>query len=462
MKLWGGRFQKETDQLVNELNASISVDQRLYREDITGSMAHARMLGDCGIISKEDAAAIIGGLQGILADIEAGKVTFTADNEDIHMNVEALLTARIGDAGKRLHTARSRNDQVALDFRMYVREQIPVMVSQLLELETVLCRQAKKYQTAVMPGYTHLQRAQPISFAQHLMAYASMFRRDVTRLEDCGKRLDECPLGSGALAGTTYPIDRWETAQALGFAAPMSNSLDGVSDRDYALELLSGLSILMMHLSRFAEEVILWCSWEFKFIELDDAYATGSSIMPQKKNPDVAELVRGKTGRVYGDLMSLLTVMKGLPLAYNKDMQEDKEPVFDAIDTVEMCLPVFAAMLDTMTVRTDNMRKAAGHGFINATDCADYLTKKGMPFRDAYTVTGHLVAQCTAQGKTLEELTLEELKAVSPLFEQDVYDALNLENCMALRSSYGGPAVSETTRQIGEIEQFINERTEKR
>ena len=425
-------------------------------------MAHARMLGDCGIISKEDAAAIIGGLQGILADIEAGKVTFTADNEDIHMNVEALLTARIGDAGKRLHTARSRNDQVALDFRMYVREQIPVMVSQLLELETVLCRQAKKYQTAVMPGYTHLQRAQPISFAQHLMAYAAMFRRDVTRLEDCKARLDECPLGSGALAGTTYPIDRWETAQALGFAAPMSNSLDGVSDRDYALELLSGLSILMMHLSRFAEEVILWCSWEFKFIELDDAYATGSSIMPQKKNPDVAELVRGKTGRVYGDLMSLLTVMKGLPLAYNKDMQEDKEPVFDAIDTVEMCLPVFAAMLDTMTVRTDNMRKAAGHGFINATDCADYLTKKGMPFRDAYTVTGHLVAQCTAQGKTLEELTLEELKAVSPLFEQDVYDALNLENCMALRSSYGGPAVSETTRQIGEIEQFINERTEKR
>ena len=461
MKLWGGRFQKETDQLVNELNASISFDQRLYREDITGSMANAKMLGDCGIISREDAAAIIGGLQGILADIEAGKVEFTADNEDIHMNVEALLTARIGDAGKRLHTARSRNDQVALDFRMYVREQIPVIVDQLLELETVLCRQAKQYQTAVMPGYTHLQRAQPISFAQHLMAYASMFRRDVTRLEDCAARLDECPLGSGALAGTTYPIDRWETAKALGFAAPMSNSLDGVSDRDYALELLSGLSILMMHLSRFAEEVILWCSWEFKFIELDDAYATGSSIMPQKKNPDVAELVRGKTGRVYGDLMSLLTVMKGLPLAYNKDMQEDKEPVFDAIDTVEMCLPVFAAMLDTMTVRTDNMRKAAGHGFINATDCADYLTKKGMPFRDAYTVTGHLVAQCTAQGKTLEELTLEELKAVSGLFEADVYDALNLENCMAMRASYGGPAVSETTRQIGEIEQFVQERKSK-
>ena len=455
MKLWGGRFQKETDNLVNELNASISFDQRLYREDITGSMAHAKMLGACGIISMEDVAAILEGLQSILEDVEAGKVEFTADNEDIHMNVEALLTARIGDAGKRLHTARSRNDQVALDFRMYVREQIPTIVGQLLELETVLCRQAKQYQTAVMPGYTHLQRAQPISFAQHLMAYASMFARDVTRLEDCAKRLNECPLGSGALAGTTYPIDRWQTAKALDFDAPMSNSLDGVSDRDYALELMSALSILMMHLSRFSEEVILWCSWEFKFIELDDAYATGSSIMPQKKNPDVAELVRGKTGRVYGDLMSLLTVMKGLPLAYNKDMQEDKEPVFDAIDTVEMCLPVFAAMIDTMTVRTDNMRKAAGKGFINATDCADYLTKKGMPFRDAYTVTGKLVAACTAQGKTLEELTLDELKAVSGLFDQDVYEAINLENCMALRASYGGPAVSETTRQIEAIEAFV-------
>ena len=459
MKLWGGRFQKETDNLVNELNASIGFDQRLYREDITGSMAHARMLGACGIISMEDVAAILEGLQSILEDVEAGKVEFTADNEDIHMNVEALLTARIGDAGKRLHTARSRNDQVALDFRMYVREQIPVIVSQLLELESVLCRQAKQYQTAVMPGYTHLQRAQPISFAQHLMAYASMFARDVTRLEDCAKRLNECPLGSGALAGTTYPIDRWQTAKALDFDAPMSNSLDGVSDRDYALELMSALSILMMHLSRFSEEVILWCSWEFKFIELDDAYATGSSIMPQKKNPDVAELVRGKTGRVYGDLMSLLTVMKGLPLAYNKDMQEDKEPVFDAIDTVEICLPVFAAMLDTMTVRTDNMRKAAGKGFINATDCADYLTKKGMPFRDAYTVTGKLVAACTAQGKTLEELTLDELKAVSDLFDGDVYEAIKLENCMALRASYGGPAVSETTRQIEAIEAFVKART---
>ena len=462
MKLWGGRFQKETDDLVNDFNASIHFDQRLYKEDITGSMAHAKMLGACGIISGEDTEAIVKGLADILADVEAGKVEFTADNEDIHMNVESLLTARIGQAGKRLHTARSRNDQVALDFRMYVRTQIGVIVEQLLELETVLCRQAAKYQTAVMPGYTHLQRAQPISFAQHLMAYGAMFKRDVQRLEDCAARLNECPLGCGALAGTTYPIDRFMTAQALGFDGPMGNSLDGVSDRDYALEFLSALSILMMHLSRFSEEVILWCSWEFKFIELDDAYATGSSIMPQKKNPDVAELVRGKTGRVYGDLMGLLTVMKGLPLAYNKDMQEDKEPVFDAVDTVEMCLPVFAAMLDTMTVRTDNMRKAAGHGFINATDCADYLTKKGMPFRDAYTVTGHLVAQCTARGKTLEELTLEELKAVSELFEADVYDALNLENCMALRSSYGGPAVAETARQIGEIEQFIQKIKENR
>jgi len=455
MKLWGGRFQKETDNLVNDFNASIQFDQRLYKEDITGSMAHAKMLGACGIISMEDVAAILEGLQGILKDIEAGKVEFTADNEDIHMNVEALLTARIGDAGKRLHTARSRNDQVALDFRMYVREQIPVIRSQLLELCGVLCRQARQYQNTVMPGYTHLQRAQPISFAQHLMAYANMFARDVTRLEDCAKRLNECPLGSGALAGTTYPIDRWQTAKELGFDAPMSNSLDGVSDRDYALELMSDLSILMMHLSRFSEEVILWCSWEFKFIELDDAYSTGSSIMPQKKNPDVAELVRGKTGRVYGDLMSLLTTMKGIPLAYNKDMQEDKEPVFDAIDTVQMCIPVFSAMIDTMTVLPENMRKAAGRGFINATDCADYLTKKGMPFRDAYTVTGRLVAACTQQGKTLEDLTIDELKAASDLFDEDVYEAINLENCMALRSSYGGPAVSETTRQIEAIEAFV-------
>ena len=460
MKLWSGRFAKETDALVNDFNASIQFDQRLYREDIRGSRAHARMLAACGIISAEDGEAILRGLDGILADVEAGKVTFTADNEDIHMNVEALLTQRIGEAGKRLHTARSRNDQVALDFRMYVRGQIPVIVGQLLALERTLCDQAERHQTAVMPGYTHLQRAQPISFAQHLLAYGAMFARDVTRLEDCARRLNECPLGSGALAGTTYPIDRWMTAKELDFTRPMSNSLDGVSDRDYALELLSCLSILMMHLSRFAEEVILWCSWEFKFVELDDAYSTGSSIMPQKKNPDVAELVRGKTGRVYGSLMGLLTAMKGLPLAYNKDMQEDKEPVFDAIDTVELCLPVFTGQIATMRVLPENMRRAAGRGFINATDCADYLTKKGMPFRDAYTAVGHLVAACSQADKTLEELTLEELRAVSPLFEEDVYEALKLENCMALRASYGGPAVAETTRQIEELRAFAAQQTE--
>ena len=439
MKLWGGRFQKDTDLLVNELNASISFDQRLYREDITGSMAHAAMLADCGIISKEDAAAITSGLEDILADIEAGKAAFTADNEDIHMNVEALLTARIGDAGKRLHTARSRNDQVALDFRMYVREQIPVIVGQLLELETVLCRQAKKHQTAVMPGYTHLQRAQPISFAQHLMAYAAMFRRDVTRLEDCGARLDECPLGSGALAGTTYPIDRWETAKALGFAAPMGNSLDGVSDRDYALELLSGLSILMMHLSRFCEEIILWSSHEFHFIELSDAYSTGSSIMPQKKNPDMAELIRGKTGRVYGHLMALLTTMKGLPLAYNKDMQEDKEGLFDAIDTVKMCVPVFTSMIATMTVKKDAMLNAAKGGFTNATDAADWLVKQGVPFRDAHAIIGKLVLYCIEHNTNLDDLSLAEYKAISPVFDESVYAAINVNECAQARKVIGGP-----------------------
>ncbi|MCI9003074.1 MAG: argininosuccinate lyase [Oscillibacter sp.] len=458
MKLWGGRFSKETDSLANDFQSSIAFDQRLYREDIQGSVAHAEMLAAQGVISQEDKAAIQAGLAGILADIEAGKVEFSPANEDIHMNIEALLTQRIGGAGKRLHTARSRNDQVALDFRMYVRKEIGTVIGQLLELERVLCRRAREHRETVMPGYTHLQRAQPVSFAQHLMAYAAQFRRDVTRLEDCQTRLNECPLGSGALAGTTYPIDRFQTAAALGFDRPCGNSMDGVSDRDYALELLSDLSILMMHLSRFAEEIILWCSWEFKFIELDEAYSTGSSIMPQKKNPDMAELIRGKTGRVFGDLMGLLTVMKGLPLAYNKDMQEDKEPVFDALDTVTMCLPVFAGMADTMTVLPENMRKAAGRGFINATDCADYLTKRGMPFRDAYTAVGQLVAACAAQGKTLEQLSLEELQAVSPLFGEDVYEALKLENCMALRRSFGGPAVEETTRQIQEIEAFVAER----
>ena len=460
MKLWGGRFSKETDSLANDFQSSIHFDQRLYREDIQGSLAHSEMLAAQGVISRADKDAIRKGLTEILADIEAGKVEFSPANEDIHMNIEALLTQRIGEAGKRLHTARSRNDQVALDFRLYVRKEIGTVIGQLLDLEKVLCAQAGRHQGSVMPGYTHLQRAQPVSFAQHLLAYAAQFSRDVTRLEDCRKRLNECPLGSGALAGTTYPIDRFQTAAALGFDRPCGNSMDGVSDRDYALELLSDLSILMMHLSRFAEEVILWCSWEFKFVELDEAYSTGSSIMPQKKNPDMAELVRGKTGRVYGDLMGLLTVMKGLPLAYNKDMQEDKEPVFDALDTVELCLPVFTGMIDTMTVLPENMRKAAGRGFINATDCADYLTKKGMPFRDAYTAAGQLVASCAAQGKTLEELALEELQAVSPLFGEDVYEALKLENCMALRRSFGGPAEGETARQIQEIEAFLRARSE--
>ena len=459
MKLWSGRFQKETDSLVNDFNSSIRFDSRMYREDIAGSVAHAAMLGQCGIIAKEDADAIIAGLQAILADVEAGKIEFSADQEDIHMNVETLLTQRIGDAGKRLHTARSRNDQVAVDLRLYLKQEIGTIIGQILHFQQILLRQAKQYQDAVMPGYTHLQRAQPISFAQHLLAYANMLCRDVTRLEDCRERMDECPLGSGALAGTTYPIDRMQTAQALGFRQPMSNSLDGVSDRDYVIELLSGLSILMMHLSRFAEETILWCSWEFRYIELDDAYSTGSSIMPQKKNPDVAELVRGKTGRVYGALVSLLTTMKSLPLAYNKDMQEDKEPVFDAVDTVKLCLPVFAAMIDTMKVHTENMRQAANRGFINATDCADYLTKKGMPFRDAYTTVGKLVYYCTQQGKTLEQLSLAELQDLSPLFGEDVYTALDMQNCMEQRKSYGGPAIQETNRQIEAIAAFIEERT---
>ena len=458
MKLWGGRFRKETDSLVNDFNSSIQFDSRLYQEDIMGSLAHAAMLADYGIISREDHALIHAGLKDILADIEEGKVSFSAGNEDIHMNVEALLTQRIGPAGKRLHTARSRNDQVAVDLRLYLRREIDEIIGLLLGLMSAVLAQAKLHQNTVMPGYTHLQRAQPISFAQHLLAYGEQFKRDVGRLEDCRKRMNVCPLGCGALAGTTYPIDRRQTARLLGFDGPCANSLDGVSDRDYAIELLGGLSILMMHLSRFAEEIILWCSWEFKFIELDDAYATGSSIMPQKKNPDVAELVRGKTGRVYGSLMGLLTTMKGLPLAYNKDMQEDKEPVFDAVDTVKMCLPVFAGMLGTMRVLPENMRRAAGGGFINATDCADYLTKKGMPFRDAYTAVGNLVYYCTQNGKLLEELSLDELRGISALFDEDVYDALNLETCMAQRKSAGGPAPEETARQIEELSNFVEER----
>ena len=458
MKLWGGRFDKETDALVNDFNSSISFDARMYRQDIEGSIAHAAMLGEQGIIAPEEAASIIDGLRGILADVEAGKVAFSEDNEDIHMNVETFLTQRLGAAGKRLHTGRSRNDQVAVDFRMYVRQAIGEITDLLVELEQVLVRQAKGEIDTIMPGYTHLQRAQPVTFGHYMMAYANMLRRDITRFEDCLERLDECPLGAGALAGSTHPLNRYRTAELLGFAKPTDNSLDSVSDRDFALEFLSACSILMMHLSRFSEEIILWCSWEFQFIELDDAYSTGSSIMPQKKNPDIAELVRGKTGRVYGSLVTLLTVMKGIPLAYNKDMQEDKECVFDAIDTVKMCVPVFAAMLDTMKVKPERMAQAASGGFINATDCADYLAKKGVPFRDAYTLVGRLVNHCIATGQTLDSLSMEEYKALSPVFEQDVYQALSLKTCVEQRRTVGGPAHEEVERQIAAIEDFLAKR----
>jgi len=461
MKLWAGRFQKETDTLVNDFNSSITFDARLYEQDIRGSMVHATMLGNCGIITQEDAEEIRKGLQSILDDIEDEKVEFSLDNEDIHMNVEALLTERIGATGKRLHTGRSRNDQVAVDFRLYVKEQIPVIIDMVVELQKVLIQKAKANLDTVMPGYTHLQRAQPTTFAHYMMAYANMLKRDVTRLEDCLERMNESPLGAGALATSTYPVDRFETATALGFARPIDNSLDAVSDRDYAIEFLSACSMLMMHLSRFSEEIILWCSWEFKIVDLDDAYSTGSSIMPQKKNPDVAELVRGKTGRVYGSLITLLTVMKGLPLAYNKDMQEDKEPVFDAIDTVQMCIPVFAAMLDTLTVRPANMSKAASGGFINATDCADYLVRKGMPFREAYMIVGRLVNHCIKAGESLDTLPLKDFRTVCPLFEEDVYHALELHTCVNGRTVYGGPGRESVMKQIERIEEFVAERESK-
>ena len=457
MKLWAGRFQKETDTQVNDFNSSILFDQRMYKQDIQGSLAHATMLGRQGIITKEEADDIVNGLTAILQDIEDGKVEFSMENEDIHMNIEAMLTQRIGPDGKRLHTGRSRNDQVAVDFRLYVKSEIAKIIGMLLDLEKVLTEKAKDNTETVMPGYTHMQRAQPTTFAHYMMAYANMIRRDITRLEDCLERMDECPLGAGALATSSYPIDREFTAHALGFKKPTENSMDSVSDRDFAIEFLSACSILMMHLSRFSEEIILWCSWEFKFVEMDDAYSTGSSIMPQKKNPDVAELVRGKTGRVYGSLITLLTVMKGLPLAYNKDMQEDKEPVFDAIDTVELCIPVFSAMLETMTVLPKNMRKAASGGFINATDCADYLTRKGMPFREAYMIVGRLVNNCLKSGDTLDTLTLRDFRAVSNLFDGDIYDALALKTCVNERKVMGGPAEQEVLRQIAYIEKFVEE-----
>ena len=461
MKLWAGRFQKETDTLVNDFNSSITFDARLYQEDIEGSMAHAAMLGKQGIIEEHEAEKIIDGLKAILEDIKAERVELTTDNEDIHMNVESLLTGRLGETGKRLHTARSRNDQVAVDFRLFVKREIPTIIRMCLDLEKVLVKKAQANLETVMPGYTHLQRAQPTTFAHYMMAYANMFRRDVTRLEDCLERMDECPLGAGALATSTYPVDRFQTAAALGFKKPTDNSMDSVSDRDFAIEFLSACSILMMHLSRFSEEIVLWCSWEFKFVELDDAYSTGSSIMPQKKNPDVAELVRGKTGRVYGSLITLLTIMKGLPLAYNKDMQEDKEPVFDAIDTVEQCLPVFAAMVNTLTVKHKNMQRAAAGGFINATDCADYLVKKGLPFRDAYMIVGRLVHMCIKTGETLDTLPLKDFQSVSGAFGPDVYQALELKTCVGGRKVYGGPAPDSVKIQIEHIQQFVEAREQK-
>lgn len=454
-KMWAGRFTKEVDERVNDFNSSISFDHRMYKQDIEGSMAHATMLGECGIIDIEESKKIVEGLKGILADIDSGKLEFDPTAEDVHMFVEAELTSRLGDTGKRLHTARSRNDQVALDIRMNLKVEADEIIALVKELEQTILNMAEKHLTTVMPGYTHMQRAQPITFAHHLMAYANMLLRDLGRLEDCKKRLNIMPLGSGALASTTYPINRQRVCDILGFDEITQNSLDGVSDRDFCIELASAISMLMMHLSRFSEEIILWCSWEFKFVELDDAYATGSSIMPQKKNPDVTELIRGKAGRVYGDLNTLLVMMKGTPLAYNKDMQEDKEAIFDAVDTVKLCLKTFIPMLDTMTVLKDNMRNAAARGFINATDCADYLVKKGMPFRDAYKITGTLVHTCIELGCTLETLPMEEYKKLTDTFDNDVYDAISLDTCVMQRKAAGGPAPESVKAQIAYVRERL-------
>ncbi|MDE6539749.1 MAG: argininosuccinate lyase [Ruminococcus sp.] len=446
--MWAGRFSKKIDDTVNAFNSSIAFDGRMYRHDIQGSIAHATMLGDCGIIPKEDSLQIIDGLKEILADIDSGKLELDPSTEDIHMFIEAELTKRLGDVGKRLHTSRSRNDQVAVDIRLYLRDEIQEIYTLVKKLAVTLVEMAENHKETIMPGYTHLQRAQPVTFAHHLMAYVFMFLRDLDRLNDVSKRMNYCPLGSGALAGTTYRTNRKQTAELLGFTAPMPNSLDGVSDRDFCVELNCALSLIMTHLSRFSEEIIIWCSWEFKFIELDDAFATGSSIMPQKKNPDITELIRGKTGRVNGDLVTLLSMLKGLPLAYNKDMQEDKEAIFDAVDNVKLCVKTFIPMISTMKVLKENMRNAAARGFINATDCADYLVKKGMPFRDAYKITGTLVAQCIEKNLTLETLPIENYKAMTELFDNDVYDAINLETCVRERKSEGAPSPESVTEQI--------------
>lgn len=447
-QLWKGRFKKELAKETNDFNSSISFDSRMFEEDIKGSIAHATMLGATGIIDKSESEKIVAGLSEILADIKSGKLDIDMSAEDIHTFVEGELTARLGQTGKRLHTARSRNDQVALDIRLTLRKEIDEISGKIKDLVSVLCNKAEENKETIMPGYTHLQRAQPITFGHHLMAYAQMLLRDLDRLADVKKRMNVLPLGSGALAGTTYPLDRNMVADLLGFDSVSLNSLDGVSDRDFCIELASALSLVMVHLSRFSEEIIMWCSWEFKFVELDDAFSTGSSIMPQKKNPDIAELVRGKSGRVFGDLTTLLTVMKGIALAYNKDMQEDKEAIFDAVDTVKMCLNAFTPMIDTMTVLKDNMRHAAAKGFINATDCADYLVGKGLPFRDAYKATGELVALCIDKNLTLETLPLDEYKKICDLFDDGVYQAINLEKCVADRLVVGGPSIQSVETQI--------------
>lgn len=447
-KMWEGVTVANTDKLADDFNSSISFDYRLYKHDILGSMAHASMLGAQNIISKQDADTLIDGLQGILDDLNSGKLEFDMSCEDIHMFVEQVLTERLGEVGKKLHTARSRNDQVALDLRMYLKDEIEKIIALLKQLVNVVANKAEQYKSVIMPGYTHLQRAQPITFGHHLLAYAMMFLRDLDRLKDCYKRMNVCPIGSCALAGTTYQTDRQMEAKALNFDSVAQNSIDGVSDRDYCVEFLSACSLIMAHLSRFSEEIILWCSWEFKFISLSDEYTTGSSIMPQKKNPDMAELCRGKTGRVYGDLIALLTVLKGIPLAYNKDMQEDKESVFDGAKTVIDCLSIFVKMVETITANPENMRKAAGEGFINATDLADYMVKKGMPFRSAYKISGRIVKKCIEDKKTLESLTLEEYKEFDDIFESDVFDAIDLDNCVNRRISEGGTSVISVEKQI--------------
>ncbi|NMB01134.1 MAG: argininosuccinate lyase [Firmicutes bacterium] len=455
MKMWSGRFTKKSDRLTEEFNASIGIDSRMYRQDIAGSIAHATMLAQQGIITPQEGEQIIKGLQEVLEDIEAGRLEFTIEAEDVHMNVETFLTNKIGDVGKKLHTARSRNDQVALDVRLYLRDEIGEIRKLLLEMIAVLTDLAAQHIDTIMPGYTHLQRAQPITLAHHLLAYVEMLRRDTERLDDCSKRVDVMPLGSGALAGTGFPLDREMVARQLGFSRITRNSLDGVSDRDYTIEFASFASILMMHLSRLAEELILWSSSEFSFVELDDAFSTGSSIMPQKKNPDLAELVRGKTGRVYGDLITLLTIMKSLPLAYNKDMQEDKEPLFDAVDTVKNSLMVFAPMLDTARFNPQHMAQAAQGGFTNATDLADYLAAKGMPFRDAHEVVGKAVLYCLEKGISLQDIDLAAYQNFSPLIEHDIYQFIDVARCVARRRIPGGPAPEMVSKAISEVEEWL-------